>query len=154
MLLGYVEIRILFLPSGTAKEEIVAVAFNTILAYSKTISPYTCLLYTSSSSWLIRNQKFWCHGSCKTDHDPLQHTTRKLMRIFLQYFLRVPDLHLQKHIDRSFSNFFAIPLIMCCIGSVSYTHLDVYKRQAIYILPDSDKHNVAYQTYTSLKYHS
>ena len=29
---------------------------------------------------------------------------------------------------------------MCCFSSVSYTHLDVYKRQTLYIPADGRKH--------------
>ena len=43
--------------------------------------------------WLVCNQKSRFHGCCNADHNALEHTAGKLMRIFFQHFLRVSDEH-------------------------------------------------------------
>ena len=41
----------------------------------------------------VCNQKRRFHGCCNADHNALEHTAGKLMRIFFQHFLRVSDAH-------------------------------------------------------------
>ena len=41
----------------------------------------------------VCNQKSRFHGGCNADHDALEHTAGKLMRIFFQHFLRDSDAH-------------------------------------------------------------